>query len=118
MQDHDLLRTINRQQNTSLSGLPLRPSMVFAGREAAEPSESRIDFASYLALTYFFHEDDCNAPDGHTAWKETVEDVASKHGVLTAHAHEPTLMALEVIAILSSLTCITLTDLILSSMSM
>ena len=96
LKDGDLLRTVNEKRNMSMYGLPIRPSMVFAGREAAEPSESRIDFALYLAFTYFFHEEDCNAADGHNAWKETLDTVYPDYGVLSSHEHEPTLIALEV----------------------
>ena len=96
LNDRDLIRTVNGKEQVVFHGGSIQPSMVFAGREAADPSEPRIDFASYLALTYFFHEEDCNTPDGHRSWKDILESVASEYGVLTAHAHEPTLVALEV----------------------
>lgn len=96
LNDRDPIRTVNENEKVSLFGLSIRPSMVFAGREAADPSVPRIDFASYLALTYFFHENDCNTLDGHRSWRQALESVASDYGVLTAHAHEPTLVALEV----------------------
>ncbi|KAI5124512.1 hypothetical protein M0805_003036 [Coniferiporia weirii] len=93
--DHDLLQTINRNQNISAAGLSLRASMVFAGRESAEPHESSINFAAYLALTYFFHEDDCNGSIGHNEWLKALDSIISPLGDISVKAEEPVLLALE-----------------------
>ncbi|EJD05935.1 uncharacterized protein FOMMEDRAFT_26728 [Fomitiporia mediterranea MF3/22] len=93
--DLDLLWTVNKQQNISVSGLPLRPSMVFAGRESAEPRGSTIDFAAHLALSFFFHEDDCNSSGGHRAWLNILSELAPALGEVPRHLQEPSLLALE-----------------------
>ncbi|KAH8117453.1 sterol-sensing domain of SREBP cleavage-activation-domain-containing protein [Phellopilus nigrolimitatus] len=93
--DEDLLRTVNTHRNISVDGLSLRAPMVFAGRESAEPHGSSIDFAAYLALTYFFHEDDCNGSSGHNTWLRALNNVASSQGPVSFKIQEPLLLALE-----------------------
>ncbi|THH09370.1 hypothetical protein EW145_g2073 [Phellinidium pouzarii] len=93
--DSDLLRTINKNQSITSAGLPLKAPMVFAGRESAEPHGSSIDFAAYLALSYFFHEDDCNGSIGHDAWLTALDSIITPLGDISVKAEEPVLLALE-----------------------
>lgn len=94
--DSDLLRTINSAANITTSGLPLRKTMVFAGRESAEMHDGSIDFAAYLALTYFFHEDDCNGSSGHNSWLTALDNIIASHGVVSIKAEEPVFLTLTV----------------------
>lgn len=94
--DSNLLQTIYKYENVSVAGLPLRAPMVFAGRESAEPHSSTIDFAAYLALTYFFHDDDCNSSNGHKLWLNVLHDVVPSLGEIPRKLQEPSLLTLEV----------------------
>ncbi|KAL5529130.1 hypothetical protein ACEPAG_5104 [Sanghuangporus baumii] len=92
--DPNVLQTVNKQQNVSVAGLPLKPSMVFARRESSEPGSSTIDFAAYLVLTYFFRDEDCNSSNGHRAWLSILHDIAPL-GEIPRLLQDPLLHALE-----------------------
>ncbi|OCB84332.1 hypothetical protein A7U60_g9012 [Sanghuangporus baumii] len=92
--DPNVLRTVNKQQNVSVAGLPLKPSMVFARRESSEPGSLIIDFAAYLVLTYFFRDEDCNSSNGHRAWLNILHDIAPL-GEIPRLLQDPLLQALE-----------------------
>ena len=70
--------------------------MVFAGRESIDPDESSLDFAAYVALTYFFLEDDCNGSLGHNAWQKALSEVASSSGQVLLKTQQPSFLTLEV----------------------
>ena len=94
--DPDLLRTVNAAPSFTGSGLPLRKSMVFAGRESVEANDGPIDFAAYLASTYLFHEDDCNGSNGHNNWLKALDSIIASHGVVSVKAEDPVFLTLTV----------------------
>lgn len=93
--DNSLLKTINAANKTGYS-FPLRKSMVFAGRESLDTHGGSMDFAAYLVMTYFFHEDDCNGSDGHSMWLSGLDNIIASHGVVSAKAEEPMFLTLTV----------------------
>lgn len=94
--DEHILNTINFSQNVSISGVPISPDMVLAGRELQDPTSHRVDAAMFLVLTYFFPEKDCFGNDGHFQWLHALEDAGGGSGELVVLAQEPQLIALEV----------------------
>ena len=94
--DDDVLDTLNLSQNISVSGVPITPDMVFAGRDPGGPSSSHIEAATFLVLTYFFPEQDCFGNDGHFQWLHALEDAGGDAGELVVLAQDPLLIALEV----------------------
>lgn len=95
LSDVDLVARINTNQNVSVVGMQVKPSMILAGRESAASHDASIDFAAFLALTYFFNEDDCNGSVGHNAWMRVLQEacVGTK---MTPGSQEPQFSALEV----------------------
>ncbi|TBU26048.1 sterol-sensing domain of SREBP cleavage-activation-domain-containing protein [Dichomitus squalens] len=93
--DDDILDTLNLSQNVTISGLPITPDMVLAGRELHDPSSNHIDAAMFLVLTYFFPEKECFGNDGHFLWLHALEDAGGDAGELVVLAQEPHLIALE-----------------------
>lgn len=96
LSDEDLLKTIRTDINSTFFALPLENSLVFAGRETVDPHEASLDFASFLAFTFFFNEDDCNGLTGHNAWIRALRESVSSVGDLIVKSQEPLLLALEV----------------------
>ena len=94
--DEDIVDTLNLSQNVTISGVPITPDMVLAGRELHDPSSNHIDAAMFLVLTYFFPEKDCFGNDGHFQWLHALEDAGGDAGELVVLAQEPHLIALEV----------------------
>ncbi|KAI0737874.1 sterol regulatory element binding protein cleavage-activating protein [Daedaleopsis nitida] len=117
--DDNILDTINFSRNISISGIPIRPDMVLAGRELHDPASNHIDAAMFLVLTYFFPEKDCFGNDGHFEWLHALEHAGGDTGELVVLAQqEPQLIALEYrkhvsirnrFSILSALTYLTYT---------
>ncbi|KAI3607816.1 sterol regulatory element binding protein cleavage-activating protein [Moniliophthora roreri] len=68
--------------------------MVLAGRGLDE-HHNTFDFATFLALTYFFPESDCFGTSEHANWRQAVEIAAGQDAELHIHSAEPTLIALE-----------------------
>ena len=52
--DKNPMLTINARKNVSVAGIPITPEMTLGGKEH---SDSSLDYAWFLALTYLFHED-------------------------------------------------------------
>ena len=94
--DTSVLDTLNLAQNVSISGVPITPDMVLAGRELLDPNSNHIDAAMFLVLTYFFPEADCFSKEGHFQWLHALEDATGSAGELVVLAQEPRLIALEV----------------------
>ncbi|TDL27651.1 hypothetical protein BD410DRAFT_782783 [Rickenella mellea] len=95
LSDNNLPRTLQTRQNVSVGGVTIYPPMTLAGRESSERSSQHIDFASFLAVTYLFHEDDCLGSLGHNTWLEAVDKITSHIGDVTIKPQEPLLLALE-----------------------
>lgn len=94
--DVNVLDTLNMAHNISISGVPITPDMVLAGRELLDPHSDHIDAAMFLVLTYFFPETDCFSKEGHFKWLHALEDATGSAGELVVLAQEPRLIALEV----------------------
>ncbi|RDX52755.1 sterol regulatory element binding protein cleavage-activating protein [Lentinus brumalis] len=93
--DVNVLDTLNMAHNISISGVPITPDMVLAGRELLDPHSDHIDAAMFLVLTYFFPETDCFSKEGHFKWLHALEDATGSAGELVVLAQEPRLIALE-----------------------
>jgi len=98
LSDTNILETLSHNKSTTVSGVPITPSMVLAGRGSYEHhvTSSRFDYASHLAVTYFFPEKDCVDDIGHQYWREAVPLAASKIAEVNGHSHPPTIVALQV----------------------
>ncbi|KAJ6500611.1 sterol regulatory element binding protein cleavage-activating protein [Mycena sanguinolenta] len=83
-------------RNTSIAGIPITPQMVLAGRGFDEPhaSGTKFDYATFLALTYFFPNSDCVGRAEHLAWLSAI-DAASLGAPQSGQTQEPTFIALE-----------------------
>ncbi|TFY65026.1 hypothetical protein EVJ58_g2229 [Rhodofomes roseus] len=93
-EDTSILDTINLSHNVTISGIPISPEMVFAGREH-DPSTSSMDSAMFLALTYFFPDRDCLGNNGHIQWLRVLREAGGPMGDLVVQAQPPRLVALE-----------------------
>ncbi|KAF9025162.1 hypothetical protein BDZ89DRAFT_1068538 [Hymenopellis radicata] len=91
--DSNILDTLNFSRNASIAGIPLTPEMVLAGRDS--DSESNLDFATFLALTYFFPATDCLGKSDHLSWLQTIQSVKALNAELHVKIEEPFLLALE-----------------------
>ncbi|KAL7283009.1 hypothetical protein ACG7TL_002433 [Trametes sanguinea] len=95
MADDNVVDTLNLSQNVSISGVPITPDMVLAGRELRDPTSNQFDGAMFLVLTYFFPEKECFGKDGHFQWLHALEDAGGDAGELVVLAQEPHLISLE-----------------------
>ncbi|KAG6918022.1 hypothetical protein DXG01_016874 [Tephrocybe rancida] len=95
--DTDILDTLNPSKNISLGGIPITPQMVLARRELHEPhvTESDYDFATFLAVTYFFPESDCLGNIEHASWLQIVRRARAQHQEPNLEIPEPTIIGLE-----------------------
>ncbi|KAH9915783.1 sterol-sensing domain of SREBP cleavage-activation-domain-containing protein [Epithele typhae] len=95
--DENILETINNSPNISIAGIPVTPEMVLTGRERVNPTSTYADSATFLVLTYFFHDKDCFGHDGHFQWLHALEDAVESEnaGELVVLAQRPQLVALE-----------------------
>ena len=96
------LNTIRAVENVSLGGFYVTPQMVLARRRSFEPGVSKLDFAEYLAVTYFFPESDCLGSSEHASWLQAVQKAVAQEPEGVIQMQEPTLIALEVIIFLTS----------------
>lgn len=97
LSDPNILSTLSLSRNVSIAGIPLTPSMVLAERDS--DSESNLDYAKYLVLTYFFPETDCLEKSDHFNWLEMVNSVKPSNAELILDSEEPYLPALEVCSV-------------------
>ncbi|KAI0637445.1 sterol regulatory element binding protein cleavage-activating protein [Trametes polyzona] len=95
MADDNILDTLHLSQNVSVSGVPITPEMVLAGRELRDPTSNRFDAAMFLVLTYYFPEKDCFGKERRFQWLHALEDAGGSAGELVVLAQEPHLVALE-----------------------
>lgn len=82
-----------------MSGLPVTPHMVLAGRGSYEHhvGGNKFDYATFLALTYFFPNSACwGSVTEHTQWAQTVQNAVAQHAEVAFQVPEPVLIALEV----------------------
>lgn len=97
--DNNLLDTIT-STNVPIPGfsdIPMTPEMVFAGRGSYEHHTDRpFEFASSLALTYFFPDTECSTKAGRLSWLERFSVFASQTTKITVQPQEPTLITLRV----------------------
>ncbi|EIW60861.1 sterol regulatory element binding protein cleavage-activating protein [Trametes versicolor FP-101664 SS1] len=93
--DDNILDTLNLSPNVSVSGVPITPEMVLAGRELRDPTSNHFDAATFLVLTYFFPETDCFGKERRFQWLHALEDAGGSAGELVVLAQEPHLIALE-----------------------
>ena len=61
----------------------------------SEDDSSFVEYASYLAVTYLFHEDDCGGSGGHDIWLKALESSVPSYNN-AVKKEEPVLLALEV----------------------
>ena len=102
LSDTNPLSTIKAVENVSLGGFHVTPQMVLARRRSLEPAASKLDFAEYLAVTYFFPESDCLGSSEHASWLQAVQKAVAQEPEGLIQMREPTLIALEVIIFLIS----------------
>ncbi|KAJ7581513.1 sterol regulatory element binding protein cleavage-activating protein [Mycena floridula] len=88
--DKNILDTLSLSRNISVAGIPVTPRMVLAGRGSIEPGVE-FDFATFLALTYFFPELDCSSE--RQSWIQAVEAAANTNAELDTQ--EPVVIGLE-----------------------
>ncbi|KAG6845686.1 hypothetical protein H0H87_004947 [Tephrocybe sp. NHM501043] len=95
--DADILDTLGANKNISLGGISITPRMVLARRELHEPhmAESDYDFATFLAVTYFFPESECLGASEHASWLQLVHRARAEHQESILEIQEPTLIGLE-----------------------
>jgi hypothetical protein len=95
MNDPDILETMNHVRNDTLSKIPVRLPMVLAGRMSLGDSD-KTDYGAYLALTYYFRENDCQTKAGHDAWKALASAAVKGKGHVHFLTAQPRLLALQV----------------------
>ncbi|TFK46406.1 hypothetical protein OE88DRAFT_1811922 [Heliocybe sulcata] len=94
--DPDIRQTLNLAGNTSVSGMPVMPLMVLAGRELDEFTATEIEYVAALVLTYFFPETDCTDMSGHADFIQAViQGIGDGNAEVVPEFQGPTLIALE-----------------------
>ena len=95
MNDPDILETMNHIHNVTLSKIPVRLPMVLAGRVSLGDGD-KTDYGTYLVLTYYFRENDCQTKAGHDAWKALASEAVKSKGYVQFPPARPRLLALQV----------------------
>ncbi|KAF5331101.1 hypothetical protein D9619_006037 [Psilocybe cf. subviscida] len=91
--DAHILDTLSASKNMSVGSIPITPQMVLAGRGSFDGG-NKFDYATFLALTYFFPHSACwGASAEHAQWVQTVENIIDAEHRPQPPA--PTLLALE-----------------------
>ncbi|PPR05991.1 hypothetical protein CVT26_005713 [Gymnopilus dilepis] len=101
--DANILDTLAHTKNVSVSGIPITPHMVLAGRGSYEHHHvhvggggAKFDYARFLALTYFFPNTPCSGSSAeHLQWVHTVQDAVIQNAEVTVQVPEASLIALE-----------------------
>lgn len=104
--DENILDTLNLSPNATVSGVPITPDMILAGREFHDPTSTHVDGALFLVLTYFFPDTDCLGNTGHDEWLRVLEEAARQSGDLMVRTQMPKLIALEVSCELYTYVCV------------
>ncbi|KAF5379901.1 hypothetical protein D9757_007182 [Collybiopsis confluens] len=89
--DSNILDRLGSSKSILADGIPITPEMVLAGR-SVEPT---LDFADFLALTYFFPQSVCFSASERTSWQEAVKAAAGQEAELRSSTQEPTIVALQ-----------------------
>ncbi|KAF4614781.1 hypothetical protein D9613_003272 [Agrocybe pediades] len=96
--DPNILDTLSNAKNVSIAGIPVTPYMVLAGRGSYEPhvGGNKFDYATFLALTYFFPNSACWGTSAErTQWVQTVQNAVAQNAEVTVQVPDATLIALE-----------------------
>lgn len=98
LSDTNVLDTLSSSKNISLGGIMVTPQMVLARRELHDPptTQSDFDFATFLAVTYFFPESDCLGNSEHASWLHAVHRARAEHQEPVLEVLEPSVFGLEV----------------------
>jgi hypothetical protein len=74
----ELLDAINTPRNTTISGIPIGPTMFLSARSTSDDLlDEAIEHVGLLALTYFFLDEDCLTVEGHERWLDTLGNIVS-----------------------------------------
>ena len=97
--DANILDTLSQPPEIFISGVPITPQMVLAGRGSYEHhtgGTNKFDYATFLALTYFFPQNACwGSSVNHTQWVNIVRSAVAQTGEVDKQAPGSTLIALE-----------------------
>ncbi|KAG6898227.1 hypothetical protein C0992_002241 [Termitomyces sp. T32_za158] len=95
--DTNVLDTLGASKNISLGGIMVTPQMVLARRELHDSptTQSDFDFATFLAVTYFFPESDCLGDSEHASWLQAVRRARAEHQQRVLEVLEPSVFGLE-----------------------
>lgn len=99
LSDVNILDTLSNSNNISVAGIPITPHMVLAGRGSYEHpgAANRLDYATFLTLTYFFPKSACWASEPqHAWWVQTVKSAVAQNAEVIVQLPEASLIALEV----------------------
>ncbi|KAF9068353.1 sterol regulatory element binding protein cleavage-activating protein [Rhodocollybia butyracea] len=91
LMDTNILDNLAPSKIVSIDGIPISPGMVLAGRS----EDSTLDFANFLALTYFFPQSGCFSASEHAAWLQAVRAAVGQEAEVRDSPQEPTIIALE-----------------------
>ncbi|KAF6764800.1 sterol-sensing domain of SREBP cleavage-activation-domain-containing protein [Ephemerocybe angulata] len=94
LSDSNILDTLGNSQNVTIAGIPVSPPMVLAGRGSWD-HPAKLDYATFLALTYFFPNSECLGNAEHAQWEQLVQDSKPMNAVVTPKSREPELIALD-----------------------
>lgn len=101
--DANIFDTLSYSRNISISGIPVTPHMVLAGRGSYGSYEphvgggNKFDYATYLVLTFFFPRNACWGPASeHSRWVNTIRNAVGDRGEVDTQMAEAILIALEV----------------------
>ncbi|KAG2020732.1 hypothetical protein CC2G_006040 [Coprinopsis cinerea AmutBmut pab1-1] len=99
--DNIIDRLLSHSGNVTIAGISVSPNMVLAGRGSYEHhvGSSKFDYATFLAITYFFPDSDCLGNHEHARWVQMIEKAASQDAFVSIQIQEPTLIALDVDAV-------------------
>ncbi|KAG6850416.1 hypothetical protein H0H93_013641 [Arthromyces matolae] len=97
LSDPDISNTLGSFRNISVGGVLVTPRMVLARRELHDPhaSQSDFDFATFLAVTYFFPDSECLDTIEHESWLQTVHRARAEQQGPILEVQEPTVFGLE-----------------------
>ncbi|KAG5642408.1 hypothetical protein DXG03_002840 [Asterophora parasitica] len=95
--DADILDTLGVSKNISLGGIIVTPQMVLARRGSHEHhvAGSNFDYATFLAVTYFFPESDCEGASEHASWLQTVHKALAQDPQPVVQIQDPNIIAVE-----------------------
>ena len=98
LSDVNILDTLY-SKNVSIAGVTITPHMVLAGRGSYEYpiAGSRLDYATFLALTYFFPKSACWASEPqHARWVQTIQNAVAQNVEVIVQLPQASPIALEV----------------------